>query len=207
MVFQFLPRQDPFFLLFEEQAANIREGAALLLDLVEDFTNVEAKVERIHTVEERGDDLSHKVIHRLNKTFITPIDRQDILNITRGLDSAIDFVDAAASRLALYNIEATTDASRQFARLILHAAEALVRLTGLLHRKDFAAMREPAAQINHAENEGDKLLRAVVAGLFRGGTDPLTVMKWKEIYETMEEATDRLEELAHLLNGVIVKNA
>lgn len=206
MVFHFLPRQDPFFLLFEEAAANIRQGAEYLQDLVEDFTDVDAKVERIRAVEERGDEIGHRVMDRLNKSFITPIDRQDILAITHSLDDAIDFIDAAASRLALYAVEQPTDASRQFARLILHSAEALVRLTAMLHRKDFAAMREPAALINHAENEGDRLLRSVVAGLFRSGSDPLTVMKWKEIYETLEEATDRFEQIAHLLQGVVVKN-
>lgn len=207
MVFSFLPRRDPFFQLFERQAVTIRAAAVLLLELVEDFRAVEAKAGQIHAVEEQGDELAHQVVDRLNRSFITPIDRQDILNITRGLDNALDFIDAVASRLALYNIDAPTDASRQFARLIVQAAEALVRLAGLLHRRDLAALREPVAQINHAENEGDKLLRAVVAGLFRGGNDPLTVMKWKEIYETMEEVTDRLEELAHLLQGVVVKNA
>lgn len=206
MVFQFLPRQDAFFQLFEQLAQVTRQAAEELVELLDHFDQVEERAARLHALEERSDELTHEIINRLHRTFITPIDRQDILAIARGLDLAVDFIDGAGSRLALYNVEAPTDAARQFARLILQGADALVRLTAMLHRKDFEAMREPAVQINHAESEGDRLLRAVVAGLFRSKQDPLTVMKWKEIYETLEEATDRLEAMAHLLQGVVVKN-
>lgn len=206
MVFQFLPRQDPFLKGFEEAAALMRRAALLLQEIVEDFEHVDQKLEQMREVEEQADRVSHDLIARLNRTFITPIDRNDIINMIRALDQVTDFVYAAAARMAMYNIGQPTDAARQFARLILTGVEGAARLMAMLHRKDFAEMREPMRQIGHAENEGDQLLWTVVAGLFRSGQDPLTVIKWKEIYEVMEDTTDKLEHLAHLVQGVVVKN-
>lgn len=206
-MFRSLPRQDPFFRSFEELANLVQRSAGLLQDLLDNFNDVDVQAEAIRAVEEEADAISHQITARLYDSFITPIDREDIFAITRGLDGAIDMIDAAASRLAMYNVEAPTPESKRFAALIADAAAALVDCIGLLHRKDFAELKEPMQRINRAENEADRLLRQVMAALFRSGDDPLAVMKWKEIYESLEEATDRVETLAHRLQSVVVKNA
>jgi uncharacterized protein Yka (UPF0111/DUF47 family) len=206
LAFNFLPRDEQYFVLFEEAARNITEGALALQDLLRDFTNVEAKAGRIRAIEERGDELTFQIISRLGRSFVTPIEREDILAIARELDDVVDFIDASASRLATYAINQPTPAACQFADMILLAARELEKLMALLHRKNVEQIRLPKMAINKVESEADKLLRQVVAGLFTGGVDPLTVIKWKEIYETLEEVTDRLEGLANLIEGIIVKN-
>lgn len=206
MAFNFLPRDEQYFALFEEAARNITQGAWALQEMVQDFTDVDGKAARIRAIEERGDEITFQIISRLGKSFITPIEREDILAIARGLDDVVDFIDAAASRLATYAIVQPTDASREFAALILQAAQDLEKILALLHRKNVDQIRVPKMAVNKVESEADKLLRRVVAGLFTGGQDPLTVIKWKEIYETLEEVTDQLEGLANLIEGIIVKN-
>lgn len=206
MAFNFLPRDEQYFVLFEDAARNITEGALVLQDLVRNFTDVEAKADRIRAIEQAGDELTFRVISRLGKSFVTPIEREDIFAIARHLDDVVDFIDASAARLSTYAIEMPTPAAGEFTDLILRAAQDLERLMALLHRKDIDQIREPKMAINRVESEADKLLRRVVAELFTSGVDALTVIKWKEIYETLEEVTDRLEALANLVEGIIVKN-
>jgi uncharacterized protein len=206
VAFNFLPRDEQYFVLFEEAARNITEGALLLQDMVRDFTHVEEKAGKIRSVEERGDEITFQIISRLGKSFITPIEREDIFAIARQLDDIVDFIDATSSRLASYAIAETTEAAGQFCDLILLASRELEKLMALLHRKNVEQIRLPKAAINKVESEADKLLRQVVGRLFTSGQDALTVIKWKEIYETLEEVTDRLEGLANLIEGIIVKN-
>ncbi|MGE5623386.1 MAG: DUF47 domain-containing protein [Methanocella sp.] len=206
MAFNFLPKDEQYFVLFEDAARNITEAALVLQDLVRDFTRVEEKADRIRAIEARGDEITFQIISRLGKSFITPIEREDIFAIARELDDIVDFIEASASRLATYAIAQPTDAARAFADLIVRAAQDLERLLALLHRKDVDKIRGPKVAINKVESEGDRLLRRVVAELFTTGQDPLTVIKWKEIYETLEEVTDRFEGLANLVEGIIVKN-
>lgn len=206
MAFNFLPRDEQYFVLFEDAARNITEGALVLQDMVRNFTQVEEKADRIRAIEERGDEITFQIISRLGRSFITPIEREDIFAIARQLDDIVDFIDASAARLATYAIVQPTDAAREFAELILRAARDLEKLMALLHRKDVDQIRLPKMAINRAESEADQLLRRSVAGLFTGGHDALTVIKWKEIYEVLEEVTDRFEGLANLVEGIIVKN-
>lgn len=206
MAFNFLPRDEQYFVLFEEAARNITESALLLQDLVERFTEVEEKAARIRAHEERGDEITFQIISRLGKSFITPIEREDIFSIARELDDIVDLIDASAARLATYAIEEPTEASREFARLIVVGSQELEKVLALLHKKNVSQIRLPKMAVNKVESEADRLLRKVVAGLFTSGQDPLTVIKWKEIYETLEEVTDRQEGLANLIEGIIVKN-
>lgn len=206
MAFNFLPRDEQYFVLFEEAARNITESALVLQDLVDHFTEVEEKAARIRAFEERGDEITFQIISRLGKSFITPIEREDIFAITRELDDIVDLIDASAARLATYAIDQPTDASREFARLIVLGSQELEKVLALLHKKDVDQIRLPKMAVNKVEAEADRLLRRVVAGLFTSGQDPLTVIKWKEIYETLEEVTDRQEGLANLIEGIIVKN-
>lgn len=206
MAFNFLPRDEQYFVLFEEAARNITESALVLQDLVDNFTDVEEKASRIRAFEERGDEITFQIISRLGRSFITPIEREDIFAIARGLDDIVDMIDASAARLATYAIEQPTDAAREFARLIVQASMELEKVLALLHKKNVSQIRLPKMAVNKAESEADHLLRRVVAALFTSGQDALTVIKWKEIYETMEEVTDRQEGLVNLIEGIIVKN-
>ena len=206
MAFNFLPRDEQYFVLFSDAARNITDGALALEDLANNFIDIEAKAARIHAIEERVDEITFQIIARLGKSFITPIEREDIFTIARQLDDIVDFIDASAARMTSYAIGQPTEASRQLAELIVKSARELEKLLALLHKKNIDEIRLPKMAINRYESEADKLLRNVVAGLFAGGHDPLTVIKWKEIYETLEEVTDRLESLANLVEGIIVKN-
>jgi uncharacterized protein Yka (UPF0111/DUF47 family) len=206
VAFNFLPRDEHYFVLFEESAQNVTEGAKTLLDLVIDLTDMEAKANRLRAIEEAGDEITFRVIARLSKSFITPIEREDILAIARHLDDVIDWTEAVGARVASYGIEASTEAAIQFARLILQAAEETERLLALLHKKNVDQIRQPKRAINRVEAEADQLLRRSLVHLFTGGFDALTVIKWKEIYETFEEVTDRQEALANLVEGIILKN-
>lgn len=206
MAFNILPRDQQYFVLFEEAARNITEGALCLQDLVHHFSDVEAKADRIRAIEQAGDDLTFQVISRLGKSFVTPIEREDIFAIARCLDDVVDYIDAAAARLSTYAIAEPTPAAREFTDLIVGQCRDLERLMATLHRKDIDQIREPKMAINRLESDADMLLRRSIAKLFTSGHDPLTVIKWKEIYETLEEVTDRLEGLANLIEGIIVKN-
>lgn len=206
MAFNFLPRDEQYFVLFEEAARNITESALVLQDLVENFTEVEEKAARIRAFEERGDEITFQIISRLGRSFITPIEREDIFAIARELDDIVDLIDASAARLATYAIDQPTDAAREFARLIVVGSQELEKVLALLHKKNVSQIRLPKMAVNQVESEADRLLRRVVADLFTSGQDPLTVIKWKEIYETLEEVTDRQEGLANLIEGIIVKN-
>lgn len=206
MAFNFLPRNEQFFALFDEAGRNTTEAALILQEMVRDFTDLEAKATRIRAVEEAGDQITFQIISRLGRSFITPIEREDIFAIARHLDDVVDFIDASAARLATYAIDQPTPACVEFVELIVKASQEQERLLALLHKKDIDQIRQPKMAINRFESDADKLLRRVVAQLFTSGTDALTVIKWKEIYETLEEVTDRFESLANLIEGIIVKN-
>jgi len=206
VAFNFLPRDEQYFVLFEEAARNITESAIMLEDLVQHFTDIEAKAARIRALEERGDEITFQIISRLGKSFITPIEREDIFSIARELDDIVDLIDACSARLATYAIDTPTEAAKEFASMIVRGSQELEKVLALLHRKDISQIRLPKMAVNKVESEADHLLRRVVAGLFTGGQDALTVIKWKEIYETLEEVTDRQEGLANLIEGIIVKN-
>ncbi|HWI52081.1 MAG TPA: DUF47 family protein [Symbiobacteriaceae bacterium] len=206
MAFNFLPRDEQYFVLFEAAARNITEGALILQEMTANFTDLEAKADRIRAVEQAGDELTYQVISRLGKSFVTPLEREDIFTVARSLDNVLDSIDTAAARLSTYAISQPTPEACEFADLIVRGAQDLERLMSLFHTKDVDQIRDPKRAINRVESEADKLHRLVVADLFTSGRDVLTVIKWKEIYETLEEVTDRLESLANLVEGVIVKN-
>jgi uncharacterized protein Yka (UPF0111/DUF47 family) len=206
VAFNFLPRDEHYFVLFEEAAQNVTEGARTLLEQVTSNSDMEEKANRLRAIEEAGDEITFRVIARLGKSFITPIEREDILAIARHLDDIIDWIEAVGARLASYGIDQPTETAIQFARLILDAAQESERLIALLHRKNVEQIRLPKRAVNRVESEADQLLRRSLAGLFTGGYDALTVIKWKEIYEAFEEVTDRQEALANLVEGIILKN-
>lgn len=204
---RFLPKQEQFFELFVGAAKNIDAAARLLVEMIDRFDRAETYARDMKALEEKGDDLTHEILVKLHRTFITPIDREDIVAIARGLDDVLDYIEGAADRLVTYAVAEPTPACRQFAAIIAKAGERLVSLMALLRKESFEQLSADTLEINRLENDADRLLRQTVKELFAKGQNPLEVIKWKEIYETLETATDRFEQVCHLVEGIVVKNS
>ncbi len=202
---QLIPRETKFFDLFNEQAANIHEAAQMLVALFEDFRDVEKRVTEIKFVEHKGDQLTHNLMMKLNKTFITPIDREDIHALSSALDDVLDLVDTIASRLVIYKITALTPGARQLAKVILHGSEIIVKAVAQLNKPE--NILEYCDQLTQLEKEADRIKGECVARLFEFSTDSIEIIKWKELYEVLEATTDRCEDVADVLEAVVLKAA
>ncbi|MDO8684872.1 MAG: DUF47 domain-containing protein [Armatimonadota bacterium] len=202
-----IPRDEKFFDLFEEQAQNVVEGAKALVDLMTDYTNLEQKTLNISRIEHNGDEIAHTIIEKLNKTFITPMDREDIHELTSALDDIIDFVDATVERMSLYKIKAPTEDAVHLAHLILRSAEEVCQaVTELNNFRKSSQLKKHWIEIHRLENEGDRASRAAIARLFECEKDAIEVIKWKEVYEYLETATDKCEDAANIIEGAVLKN-
>src|SRR5512134_549273 len=189
-MFSLIPREVRFFDLFEQQSRHIIKAAQLLHELVHHFPDARAKAHAIKEEEHQGDLITHEIVKRLNTTFITPLDREDIHDLGTRLDDVLDYIEAAAERLVVYRIKEPTSASRAMADIILSVTQATDRTLRSLRTMD-AGFHEHAVEVNRLENRADNLLRDSLAELFEQQGDPIEVIKWKEIYETMEIVTDR----------------
>jgi predicted phosphate transport protein (TIGR00153 family) len=205
-MFNFLPKEVRFYDYFEQQSDNILKAAALLNDLARNFSDARAKTHLIKEVEHAGDLITHEIVRKLNTTFITPLDREDIHALATRLDDVLDYIEAAAERLVVYRIKEPTSACRAFAEVIVKTAEAMDRAIRCLRNMD-PGFHEHAVEVNRLENTADNLLRDSLAALFEEQSDPIEVIKWKEIYETMEIVTDRCEDVANVIEGIILKMA
>ena len=199
------PRGREFFDLFEEAAGNIVRATDLLDQMLRGYPERKDLAREILICEQEGDRITHDVIHALNNTFVTPIDREDILELISSLDDIVDFVEEVADYLGLYKIEAPMEQSQRIAH-VLHQcgrqiAEAMPRL------RNFDDMSHYTVEVNRLENEGDRLGREAVASLFEEGVDPLVVIRWKDIYERLEQGIDACEKVAYVLEGISTKNA
>ncbi len=204
-MFRLIPREQKFFDLFEESARNLERGAQALKDVMEAGGNFVEGAERIKAIESEGDRLTHEAIRRLHQTFVTPIDREDIYALVAAMDDVLDLVEAAAARLALYEITAIPPEANTLARLILRSAEQIV--AGLPRLRAMEDVMPFCVELNRLENEADEILREAIAALFSRRADPIEILKWKEIYETLESATDKCEDVANILEGVLLKHA
>ncbi|HLC43142.1 MAG TPA: DUF47 domain-containing protein [Methylomirabilota bacterium] len=204
-MFRLIPREEKFFDLFEQQGANIVAAARVLDELVHDYANAKAKAEQVKDLEHAGDTLTHEMVKRLNTTFITPIDREDIYALASRLDDVLDLIDAVADRLLLYKISKPTEGCVEMARVIVEAAEETERAVRCL--RDLSPYyHKHCIEVNRLENAADRLLRDLLAKLFEG-VDPIEVIKWKELYETMESVTDRCEDVVNVIEGIVLKMA
>jgi uncharacterized protein Yka (UPF0111/DUF47 family) len=199
MLQKLMPKSDDFFTDFEQQAATVVEGAKLLKDLLDDFTDVPRKSQAIKDVEHKGDDITHRAFSRLHQQFITPFDRPEIHRLLSRIDDVLDLTDAASERLGLYGIDAILPDARE-----LTMQEAV---RGLRDVKNPTHVLEACKQVNVCENQGDTLIRRAIADLFKGGYDPLFVMKWKEILDLIEDGIDRAEDVANVIEGVVLEHA
>ena len=201
----FAPRDRVFFELFEEAGQNIQHAADLLDRMLRNYPDSKELARDILICEQEGDRITHDIISRLNHTFVTPIDREDILALASALDDIVDFTEEVADYLGLYKIEAPMDQAIRLAHVLLKAseqvAEAIPRLRG------FRDLSHYTVEINRLENEGDRIVREAVASLFQNGIDPMVVIRWKDLFERLEEAIDAAEHVANILEGIVIKNS
>ena len=208
MLEKLMPKSDEFFDDFDAQAAATVRGAKLLLELFENFTDVERKVAAIKEVEHEGDNIAHRAFERLHRQFITPFDRAEIHRLLGRIDDVLDLTDATAERLLLYEVGPVPQAAKDLARILLPATEALQEAVRLMRKiKNPAQILASCRQIKTYESDADALGRAAIAALFKSGADPLSIIKWKEIYDLMETATDRCEDVANVIEGVVLEHA
>jgi hypothetical protein len=203
-----IPRETKFYDLFEKSAGNLVVAAGKLVDLFDDYRDVEAKVEVIKDLEHEGDTITHEIMQSLHRTFVTPIDREDIALLANSLDDVMDFMEAAARTAFLYRVTRPTDRVRELASIILKVTYKLNEVMPLLRRRDqFKQILKQCVEINSLENEADDVHHAALAELFDNTRDVREIIKWREIYEHMESATDRGEDVANVLEAVVLKHA
>jgi len=204
LAFRLIPREEKFFTDFQALADELKTGSRLLEEMLEPAHPIWNKADEIKEVEHKCDFLTHGIIQRLNRTFVTPLDREDIHALARSLDDVMDSIDAAATLLRLYRLDTVRFGARELAQIITAsthqvrlALDALEKHKGILGH---------AVEINRLENEADRVHQQAVSQLFDDERDPLTVMKWKEALDFLEDATDRCEDVANVLEGVMVKH-
>jgi hypothetical protein len=205
---RFLPRETSFFDFFEQHAALTVEGTKEFLSMVTTGANIPAKCRRISDIEHETDTITHRCVEALHKTFITPIDRDSIHRLITRMDDIMDYVEAAAERIELYELSVMTADVRDLSD-VLHRSAMQVEhaMRGLRTLKEPQATLKLCIDINRLENEADMILRRSVARLFKESKDPIAIIKWKEIYENLENASDRCEDVANIIEGVILEHA
>jgi uncharacterized protein len=205
VAFRLIPREEKFYDDFSALAEQIRYGAKLLEAMLAPERPIWDKADEIKEVEHKCDHLTHEVIQRLNRTFVTPLDREDIHTLARSLDDVMDAIDASATIVRLYHINSVRPGARELAHIILDSTEQVLRAMKALEGRRGVA--ECAVEINRLENEADRAHQAAVQALFEEEKDAIAIMKWKEILDFLEQATDRCEDVANVLEGVVVKHA
>ena len=204
----FLPKENRFFFLLHQSAVNIQAVASKLNDLMENFENVPAKVQEIKDLEEFGDQIIHDITNSLHRTFVTPIDREDILALSGRLDDVVDAIDEAAQYTLEYKIEKSTEHAVLLTTIIMKCADELERAMSLLAEGN-SKLKEIlpiTVEINRLENEADKAASRAMGDLFNT-SDVIEILKWRDIYNDLEEATDRAEDAANVLEGIVLKNS
>ncbi len=208
MAFSLIPKEEKFFELFEAQAAQIVEAAGLFLDLAKRWNIESPHFKKLQDLEHEVDITTHEIYDRLNRTFVTPFDREDIHLLGSELDDVIDLIQSNATRMQLYHIQGTTEELGQLAEVLHSATENMAKAVAELKNPEKSRrVLDYCIEINRLENAGDRTLERALSKLFMGKPDPLDVIKWKEIYEVTETAIDKCEDVAHTLESILVKNA
>jgi predicted phosphate transport protein (TIGR00153 family) len=200
----FAPKEREFFDLFEEAGNNCVRAAELLKHMLEHWPDHGESLRDVVVCEQEGDRITHDIIQRLNQTFVTPFDREDIIALASGLDDIVDFIEEVADFLGLYRIEASTEQAERMAA-VLH--EATRQINGAIPRlRSLQDIHHYTVEVNRLENDGDRILREALAALFDDGIDPMVVIRWKDIYERLEDAIDATETAVNIMEGIIIKN-
>ena len=201
-----VPRETKFFDMFAEMASNLMEGATTLRSLFQDYKDVPASVQKIKDIEHKGDDMTHAVVIKLNQTFITPFDREDIHALASALDDVLDYINSAADRLLMYKITLAPNAAMKLADVIVRQSDELSKAVSLLEKNQQKVL-EHCVEVNRLENEADAVARDAIGKLFQDEKDPIQLIKIKELLEVLETATDKAEDAANVLETVILKSA
>lgn len=204
MAFSLFPKDENFFTLFARQSALVRKGCDQLHEMMERFDDLDGRAKRLKDVEHEGDLVTHELFERLNRTFITPLEREDIHDLASGLDDVLDAAEAIGSRIVLFNIPRSTPAAVQLTGILAKCGIQLEQACGSL--KEFKNLKAFTIEINRLENEADHISRNIVADLFSGKHDLLDVMRWKELYGRLEGAADKAEDVANTIEGIVLKN-
>ncbi|HTC42736.1 MAG TPA: DUF47 domain-containing protein [Candidatus Acidoferrales bacterium] len=202
---RFMPHDGDFFVLFQKQAENVVVGAHAFVQMLEHYTGVPEQVQRIKAIEHNGDEITHQIFRKLNQTFITPFDREDIHQLCSTMDDVIDLIDAAASRFVLYRVTQVRYGTLELSRVLAAAAVELKEAIHAMESPDKALHR--VIEINRLENESDRICRTLIAQLFEEEKNPVEIIKWKEIFEVIETAVDKCEDVSNVIESVILKNA
>lgn len=204
----FQSKGDKFYRWFEQASENNYQAALLLDELCTSFKNPEKIAEQIHDIEHKNDQISHDIYNEINTTFVTPLDREDIIMLTQSLDDVADFIHASSSTIVTYNVKKMTAAAAHFSQIIVASTKAVAAvLPKLRHRRTFCHIHEAIIEINRLENEADDLLRKSLTELFKNPKDPINVIRWRDIYTTMETTTDKTENIANVLRNLVTKYA
>ncbi|MFC1902804.1 DUF47 domain-containing protein [Chloroflexota bacterium] len=209
MKFPFIPREEKFFDLFIDSARNMVKTAHGLKEMLDNWENIDMKVAEITELEHEGDSITHQIVAMLHRTFVTPFDREDIALLSHTMDDVTDFIHAAADAIYIYKIDAPTQRSKELAEIIVKAAIEVEKAVPMLRRRsDLKKILQHCVELNRLENMADKVYRSALGELFEDAKeDTAYIIKWREIYEHMESATDRCEDVANVLEGVALKHA
>lgn len=207
MAFRLIPKEESFFGMFEQAAQRLVTAAGVLVEATGHFETLAENAKRLERLEHDADQLTHELIEKLNRTFITPFDREDIHKLVTDLDDVIDLMEAATERFILFKVQRMLPQAQEIAKVIQQQVQEINRVMPQLRRMRRDSILPHCVEINRLENVGDRLLRDAFAALFDGSHDPLTVIKWRELYELMEQATDKCEDVANTVEAIVLKNA
>ena len=201
------PKEIDFFEIFDRASLNLTKAATLLVALMENFDNLEARTKEIYEVEHEGDILTHEIMKKLNKTFITPIDREDIYALASRLDDVLDLIWGAVDRLSVFKVKESTKEAIAMSKDILKTTEIMQKAIHKLKEKNYSHVQEYCIEINRLENRIDRDFRDALGKLFDEVKDPILIIKWKEIYEHLENASDKCEDVANIIEAIVLKHA
>ncbi len=208
MRFSLIPRNYLFYDLFEESAHKLVTAAELLVDLLDHFENVEMKTARMKELEHEADNITHEIYRQVHQTFVTPLDREDITSLAQRLDDVMDFMEGATTAMRIYDISQPTPAARALADLVrLQCVQLEHAVSNLRQSRKLKLVLEQAKEVNRLENEADSLFLSATAELFHGEMSSVDIIKWRDIYDQLERATDSAEQVAHVLEAIVLKNA
>ncbi|GAB4484554.1 MAG: DUF47 family protein [Thermodesulfovibrionales bacterium] len=201
------PKEIDFFEIFDRASLNITKAGALLVGLMESYDRIEERAKEIYEVEQEGDVLTHEIMKKLNKTFITPIDREDLHALASSLDDILDLIWGAVDRLIVFKITETTKEAVSMSKDIRETTEVIHKAIHKLKEKQYTHVQDHCIEINRLENRIDRDFRDALGKLFEDFKDPIMIIKWKEIYEHLEDASDKCEDVANVLESIVLKNA
>jgi predicted phosphate transport protein (TIGR00153 family) len=204
-MFKLIPKEEKFFDMFISMAQNAHEAAKLLTAMMEKPSLIKDTAESIKALEHKGDRMTHDLIMKLNKTFIVPIDREDIYGLSSKIDDVTDLIEAIARRLVLFKVKDVSDSAIDLALVLQRSTAAIV--TAVSELQNGLKVMDPCIEINRLEDEADHIYHTALGKLFETETDPINLIKWKELYETLEASLDKCEDVANVIEGIIVKNA